>query len=979
MADGSAPAAGEAGRFGTVLTKLRRSAGLTQVELAERSGLSARGIGNLERGERRPRRFTVQLLADGLGLSGSQLSTLLAAAERTHAGTARGRAPHDGASGDGPAELVGRDAELRLLDEHLTAVDRPLLLLTGEAGIGKTRLLAEAGRLAAGRSVPVLSAGCDRLGGQPYAPVVDALAAHVRGTPPQVLRRQLDGCAWLDRLLPEVAAFGPGRGDVDPAHARRLMFGAAGRFLAGIAARRGVLLVLDDLQWAGPDGLALLASLTRSVRPDQVRIVAAYRDNEIEPAGDLAHTVDDLVRQGLVTHRRVGLLAESDAAALLRETVGPQGLRAGPAERVVRLAGGLPLFVVQLGKAAVAAGGALDELPWGLTHAVGRQVGALPGPTVELLRLVAVAERRIGIGRLAAAAGADVETATELLRPAHVARLLDETPDGVRMTHDLVAEVIRAELTPSRRRLVHRRLAESLHAGEPAGGAEPVATAAAYHYTRADDVEHAAVMLRQAADEATHQAAHDTAARYLNDLVALLDRAGDEAAVGPAAEALSAALGAAGRYDAALAAAERALLVHEKTGDATRRRLVVAQIGHLHYQRGTPQAGVARIGTVLTADRRAESSPAQLHLALAANLYLLGRHPECVRESTLAIRLAAAARDDRGVAAGHLRRGLAARLLSDSTAALEDLRTAASLAELAGDRETVARALTGVACIRHYAGELGAADDHFKRTLALAEQVGDTEVLIRAVTNQGASAFWLGDWSSALAHYDRAADLSTRGGSSAGHVYALVGRGGLLIEAGLHRRGGRDAAAARAAAAAGGHLDLTRAAEMQLAELDLRLGRPERAVARLAPLLDRSGLREWQVTDFMPVLAAGYVGTGRIRTALRIADGAVTRAREIGHTLALVDALRVRAQAQARSTAPAAATAGLDEALALARSMGSPYAEARVRTSWADVAAQRGADEEASRETALATALMDTLRTGMTAALRPADDDPVPA
>ena len=951
--------------FGTVLARFRRAAGLTQEELAERCGLSARGIGNLERGERRPRRFTVQLLVDGLGLSGVERDELLAAARRAHQHQPSPRPATPTRAEPAPAadpDLVGRDPENALITAHLAATGSPVLLLTGQTGIGKTRLLSEAARQAAARGMTVLAAGCQRFGGEPYAPVADALAGYARITPEPVLRDQLAGCAWLDRLLPELRGLDLSPEGADPQHTRRLVFAAAARFVGAIAGDRGALLVLDDLQWAGPDGLALLAALVRAVHPNQVRVVAAYRDTEVPPSGPLAELVTDLVRLDLVTHRRLTPLTEPDAAALLDQTAAE--VRDEVRDRVLRLAGGLPLFLVQLGHALADSDGVLHDLPWGLTHAVRQQLGALPPVTAELLTLLAVGQRRLDVDALAVAAGQDPDELPDLLAPAHAARLLDENADGVRLTHDLVAEVINAELSPSRRHALHRRLAEALRADLDRSSA-----AVAYHYAHAQDPERAAQTLRQAAEQASRQAAHDTAARHLSDLVDLLDRAGRQADLADAAEALATALAAAGRYDAALAALERALLVYRKEGDEARQRLVIARIGYLHFQRGTPREGLARIAPTLTEARGDGSSAAQLHLARAANLYQSTRYRECVEASTQAVDVATEAGDDRGIGGGHLRRGLAHRLLGDNQRALADLHAAASVAELCGDRDMLVRALTGIAVVHHYRGELGRADRQFAHVLRLAEEHGDREVLSRAVCNAGASAMWLGDWKQALLRYDHALELARPGSAPVVEATALISRASLLSACGRYDTARPDLWHAVRLGRDSDNLDLVRNATAQLAESDTRLGRPEQGVARLLPVLDRPGLREWQVTDVLPILAEAHLAAGDVTAARRVAEEAVERAREVEHALALVDALRVRGLAACERAEWSTAVASLDEALSSARAMPSPYLEARVRAAWAELARRRDAPAEAAHERALAADLLGALREDALAAI----------
>jgi len=272
--------------FGEVLRDYRRAADLTQEALAERAGLSARAIADLERGiNRTPRKDTLRLLAQALLLDPAASIAFQAAAGRPIPRPST--PPPDGAAPPGGdlRPLAGRHQEVLLLERHLDGDGPPGLLLAGEPGAGKSRLLHEASWRAAAHGWVVVRGGCSRWGGQgPYAPLVGALERHVRARSPVQLRGDLRGCAWLVRLLPELAG-GPieplPSWTVAPEHERRLTFTAVGRFLANIAGPSGTGLILDDLQWAGADGLELLSTLLRSAADLRLRVVGC--------AGRLAH------------------------------------------------------------------------------------------------------------------------------------------------------------------------------------------------------------------------------------------------------------------------------------------------------------------------------------------------------------------------------------------------------------------------------------------------------------------------------------------------------------------------------------------------------------------------------------------------------------------------------------------------------------------------------------------------------------------
>src|SRR5437764_2235015 len=245
--------------FGALLKRYRQAAGLTQEALAEQAGLSTRAISDLERGLKlRPHKDTVALLATALPLTPPEHAAFVAARQ--------GSAPP--AAGAELPPFVGRSRELVLLERHLAGEGPPLLLLAGEPGIGKSRLLQEAGQRAGAHGLCVLAGGCQRRGDEtPYAPLLPALEHYLQAQAPAQLRAELCGCAWLVRLLPELAG-GPVEPlpawTVPPEQERRLLDKAVGRLLANVAGPAGTLLLLDDLQWADPDALELLGTPVHS-------------------------------------------------------------------------------------------------------------------------------------------------------------------------------------------------------------------------------------------------------------------------------------------------------------------------------------------------------------------------------------------------------------------------------------------------------------------------------------------------------------------------------------------------------------------------------------------------------------------------------------------------------------------------------------------------------------------------------------------
>jgi predicted ATPase/transcriptional regulator with XRE-family HTH domain len=373
MAERSGPLA-----FGYLLKRHRQAAGLTQEALAERAGLSARAVSDLERSvNRRPHDETLRLLAEALCLSPADRAALAAVASgigESSFARLQGRMPEDRAWRDGKTPpFVGRHVELALLARHLEGEGPPLLLLSGEPGSGKSRLLGEVARGAVGYGLRVLDGSSHRTGAAPYAPVLDALAAYIHCQPPEQVRADLDGCAWLARLLPELGeglVKPPPLWTASPEQERRLMFEAVGRFLANIAGPAGTLLALDDLHWATTEAFDLLAALVRT-NGLPLRIVGAYREAELASRAALADLLGDLCQTGLAACHPLGRLAPTEAQCLLDLLLeDDEADRELPAEdrmgqqAILDEAAGVPGALVRLARAAYkGAAGAPGAVP----------------------------------------------------------------------------------------------------------------------------------------------------------------------------------------------------------------------------------------------------------------------------------------------------------------------------------------------------------------------------------------------------------------------------------------------------------------------------------------------------------------------------------------------------------------------------------------------------------------------------------------
>jgi DNA-binding SARP family transcriptional activator len=419
-----------------------------------------------------------------------------------------------------PAPFVGRRAELAVLAaawEQAAGGGRHVVVVTGEAGIGKSRLTTEAARRIAQAGGLVLFGRCDQEAIVPYQPVVEALDGLVAATPADELPPLGDDAlAELATVLPSLdAPRRPDRAD------RARLFGAVTDLVAAVARARPLLLVLDDLQWADDDTLLLVRHLLRRAGDAPVLVVAISRDHDLEPDHALADVVHALDRDGWVRRLALQGLGETEVRELLAH-LRPEGDHAAAARRLVAETAGNPFLVTELawsGGDPVGTG----AIPQGVHDLVSTRLARLDPPAVELLRAGAVAGARFELDLAGRAAGLDDDALLDAADTALASGLVvEETADRYRFPHDIVRRTLVAQLSGARRRALHRRTADALEALR-AGSTDDHVAVLAHHSSAGADAggdERAVRWARRAAAAAAERSAPAEAVRLCRQALA---------------------------------------------------------------------------------------------------------------------------------------------------------------------------------------------------------------------------------------------------------------------------------------------------------------------------------------------------------------------------------------------------------------------------------------------------------------------------
>ncbi len=436
--------------------------------------------------------------------------------------------------------FVGRgdeSAQLRQAFERAAAGERCAVVVTGEPGIGKTRLAAELAREMHGCGALVLHGRCDEDMGVPYQPLVEALRHFADHVHPEELPDRLGAYGGeLTRLLPELAERAPQLPTPlksDPETERYRLFHAVMDWLRACSDEDPVVVVLDDLQWATKDTALLLRHVLSA--PDSLRllVVGTYRDTEAGAGHPVTEVVADLWRaQGA---QRVALdgLVEDDMGGFL-EAVG----RAADADDGDALArtvhaetAGNPFFVSELVRHLVETGDkSLEEraIPRGVREVVERRLARMSEAAVAALRLASVLGEVFDIALLEHSLGADV---LEVLDEAAAARLVIEAgPRRYRFAHALVRATLYEDLSAARRLRLHRQAGEAIEAVY-AAHPEQHLRELAYHFAQVasagEEVAKAIDYASRAGADALAHLAPDDALRWYRQALDLLERSGE--------------------------------------------------------------------------------------------------------------------------------------------------------------------------------------------------------------------------------------------------------------------------------------------------------------------------------------------------------------------------------------------------------------------------------------------------------------------
>ena len=887
-----------------------------------------------------------------------------------------------------PSEiLVGRTAELQTLSTALSDADAghgQTVFVVGESGIGKTRLVAAVAEQAArrgftvatGRAYPVET-------GVPYAVFSDALLPVLRSVEPSLLTLLTrGGTAELAQLFP--AFEGGARATTvprgDPAEIKARLLWNFTQFLSRLSAKRPLLLVFENLQWADSASLEMLHFVARQIGGDRVLVIGTHNDPDHRGSPSLRATEQSLRNLGKAARLRLPPLGIDAITELLERAFGAEAERtAGFAERLQRWTGGNPFFIAETIKSLVEsgqlrrgpsgwAGWEVEDLhvPTSIRDAVLGRIAELSPTARQLADVAAVLGTHATHEPLAAVidgAPEDLIAAIDELRAADVIAEREDRGDIIYdFAHPLIQEILYSELGLAHTRTMHGTIAETLEGLYGARAMDHAGELAA-HYARGDTKRLAAKAvryLRAAGKDASTKYANREAEDYLATALSIADQEHAPSANDIAMD-LARVRQRLGDYDAALELWERLLEAAQGSGDVARVATIHRNMGLARYWSGALEQALANYDAAINAGRRAGDRvlEARVLIAKASCLQAIGRPDEARGEVEAALAIANELGRDALLARVHRALLLVYLWTGPADAAREHGRRAIALADAIGEKGVAWSAHWALAMLAGLTGNSEEVRRHLSDAKRLAEELRSPLLRVWTAEVEIEYAAGTGDWDHAVSLAERTIDLARSLGQRTLLPRLLVWLGLLHLGRGEIDRGKACVDEAWTLSGAGDAANPVRdvhnivPAHIGRAAYHLAIGEYADAIRvgeRGLRIADRSGYVVWAIHRLMPIIAEASLWASDIERGRELGTRLRRESNALGQRLGLAWADACDAVVELLKGDPARAVALLRGAAEGLEAIPFVADAARVRRQLARALAQTGDRDGATRE-----------------------------
>jgi DNA-binding SARP family transcriptional activator len=770
--------------------------------------------------------------------------------------------------------FAGRDRPLGILREKVTqlhAGSGGVVLVSGEAGVGKTRLAVEAALSADEAGSMVLWGTSYAEEGQlPYGAFAAALEEYFGALPAGARERLGQSYPELSRLVASVGASDPGSRAAEGT--RMQLFAAIGRFLSEIVRTRPLVLVLDDLHAADEVSVQLLHYLARLAQQHPWLLVVTYREEEVRPGDALHGVVAACIRRGLADRIELLRLSRAEADTVVRSLLDGD-VDESLLTELFSLSLGNALFLQELVHATRDAGliehvddrwraaaGLSELVPPGASELVTARASRLSKDAGRIASLAAVAGMECTLQLLREAGELSEGALIDGLDQIATLRIMEARPgDGTRVhryafRHPLFREALYAAISSPRRQHLHATIGRAMETVSP-----DEVDALAYQWSRTASDEKAIHYLELAGDRAMSRYAQEVAATYFREAMSRLGEA-DPARTARLQFKLGDVLIRAAQYDDAVLHLDVARRYYRETGNLEELARTVAALARTHAERGTAQEGAALVRELLPeigdeGELRVSINTAiDLHIALTNVSRRAGDLAETVREAEKVAALARAAGNDRALAIAEGRRGDALGSMGHTDEGIRILEECRALAESVGSMITVAAAYLNAGTLYGNLGDIARNMEYRERAADLFERLWYPAYQAFALGQIAACQYVVGRWEEARHTVERVFQIHDAIDVSWHLNYALCTLGDIEMGSGELDKARECFDRAHTLATTRSDPGALIWVERGLAEVELLSGRPDAARARLNAFLAGRGMEWSDVIDAAPIL-----------------------------------------------------------------------------------------------------------------------------
>ena len=865
--------------------------------------------------------------------------------------------------------LIGRRTELQQLRELWVRARRGqghLALVSGEPGVGKTRLANEAIVYAQLNGATILRGGSyEYEATTPYLPFVEALRGWVRGQSAEILRERLgDGAAELARFAPEIEArLGPlpSSPPLPPNEERLRLFDHVARFFRSLADTGGLLVFFDDLHWADHGSLALLHYLMRDLRSSPWLAVATYREVELGRDHPLAAALVEWNRERLATRVTLGRFGLPETSALLATLFGQETVSADFAKVIHRETEGNPFFIEEVIKSLIEQGQIYREggewqrrtveelqIPQSIKSAVGKRLERLSPECLEVMHAAAALGKTFAFAELAEVAKGDEGALLDALDEACAAQLMRADPEErFAFTHDKIREVLYEELNPIRRRRLHLRIGEALeklHARDLDAHAADLA----HHFSEGGDLPRGLDYSTRAARRAMAVMATGEALTHLHRARDAAEALEDRERLMKIDEQLAEILSIRGEHAAGIQALERALAAGPTPAHAAEIHELIGELyTHISDPRAIQHLEIALAGldpkTQAARRARALSSVGRLH-------HYKAEHRKAIEYYEQAREIAEPLDDVTALAWIYAYLAGGYQHLSLYRESMEWAKRCIALGERHKNPFVLALGNEFMAEDLSITTRIPESFEYIKKNVELARRIGSLDRLAWTCVPGSDNKLNLGDLPGAIEECERGIDLMTRAGDGRGATFLRRVLSTACTDLGRDEEAVREAQLAFDMGEQVGQQIIRAEGHRAVAYWKLRSGDPAgaipllRAVEAMCAGTDHRGA----LLFIHPLLAEACVEAGELGQADPIIAAGLALTEECGDRMRLGVTQRLAAEVTAKRGDMKSAEKLFETALGSIESTGAKLEAARSRARRAE--ARRAAGDRAGAD-----------------------------